>query len=457
MDDPQQRGHKFESFLDQLFKASGMVSLKNAKSTFQEQIDLIVRWGNFLSLVEAKWEKNPVGIQTIQAFLTRLRRRGNMTVGIFIAINGFSDHAIKEAISTQGRSLILLDVSDILAVIKEKISLDGLLWKKMWLLQEREISFYNQWNKKEHQVLQTPIILFEHEKYRYSNGDTISYFQDQAIVQKRVAHPVIFTPVYLDCDFKVISFFIDKKKLTTKGLNIFIEQYNNLVGFNHLGSFCISQHKVNWVGFGIDSLIQNFKAQNSRYDNLDVKGLHHSEAFQYIEPFLLNYQHLFAFQIYSYVAKDEKDIQRYPLRDFTVKFFLDNESTTHSLERRIETLAMMSGFDSYEESNTLEYKKAGFSSEKIKIAELGKIDLLYNDWGNVEAVIFPNPCVKYPEIKMKVKSISPALLFQERWVGFVKDHFKKDKENDLELITIECGLDDSRGSLKQYVRIIVNW
>ena len=129
--DSNKRGREFENLLEHLFRASGLWCKRDVRSDAREQIDLIVRWEQYLALVEAKWQKNPVSITQLQAFQWRLRQRGNVTIGIFIAINGFSDFALQEA-KIQETSLLLLDETDLSAILSQNTSLTEILWMKLW-------------------------------------------------------------------------------------------------------------------------------------------------------------------------------------------------------------------------------------------------------------------------------------------------------------------------------------
>ncbi|MFX0094897.1 MAG: restriction endonuclease [Candidatus Hodarchaeota archaeon] len=71
MENPQARGREFEDFLVHLFRASGFLCQKDIRSESGEQIDLILRWGQFLALVEAKWQISALSITDLQAFMWR--------------------------------------------------------------------------------------------------------------------------------------------------------------------------------------------------------------------------------------------------------------------------------------------------------------------------------------------------------------------------------------------------
>lgn len=127
-DDPQGRGFKFEKLLKDLFEIFDL----DPKASFRltgEQIDGAFTFENTDFLLEAKWTKGLISIDDLDAFAGKLSRKLENTLGLFISINGFSDDAIKA--HTAGRKLvILMDGSDLMAVLEERIDLIELLYRK---------------------------------------------------------------------------------------------------------------------------------------------------------------------------------------------------------------------------------------------------------------------------------------------------------------------------------------
>ncbi len=127
-DDAQQRGYKLEKIIKELFELFDLDPKASFKIT-GEQIDGMFTFDNNDYLLEAKWQKDPVGIDALDAFSGKLSRRLENTLGLFISINGFSNDAIK-AHSTGRRLMILMDGSDLMAVLEGRIDLLQLLLRK---------------------------------------------------------------------------------------------------------------------------------------------------------------------------------------------------------------------------------------------------------------------------------------------------------------------------------------
>jgi hypothetical protein len=127
-DDPQSRGFELEKIIRVLFEIFDL----DPKASFRiigEQIDGAFTFDGTDYLFEAKWTKALISIEDLDAFAGKLSRKLENTLGLFLSINGFSDDAIKA--HTTGRKLmILMDGSDLMAVLECRIDLKELLYRK---------------------------------------------------------------------------------------------------------------------------------------------------------------------------------------------------------------------------------------------------------------------------------------------------------------------------------------
>ncbi len=94
-----------------------------------EQIDGAFTFENIDYLFEGKWQQEPANIQDLDAFSGKLVRKLENTLGLFLSINGFSEDAVKDH-STGRRLMILMDGSDLMAVLEGRIDLIQLLLRK---------------------------------------------------------------------------------------------------------------------------------------------------------------------------------------------------------------------------------------------------------------------------------------------------------------------------------------
>ena len=127
-DDNQKRGFKLEKSLRELFELFDL----DPKASFRitgEQIDGAFSFEGTDYLLEAKWQQDPVGAADLDVLAGKLSRKLENTLGLFLSINGFSSDGV-EAHSSGRRLLILMDGSDLMAVLEGRIDLIQLLLRK---------------------------------------------------------------------------------------------------------------------------------------------------------------------------------------------------------------------------------------------------------------------------------------------------------------------------------------
>lgn len=123
---PQERGKKLEKVLNDIFSyfkigiKEDFVIYDDETGKNYEQIDGVVEIKHYLTLVEMKWEKVPIGADKIGRFMSRLLVRKNVD-GIVISYSSFAETAIptaKEALAIS--VLALVDLKDIFEVLNQK-------------------------------------------------------------------------------------------------------------------------------------------------------------------------------------------------------------------------------------------------------------------------------------------------------------------------------------------------
>lgn len=127
-DDPQKRGFEFEKLLKDLFILFDL----DPKPSFRvtgEQIDGAFTFENTEFLLEAKWQKEQVNSANLDSFKGRIDRRLDNTLGLYIAINGFSEEGVT-AHSSGKRYIILMDGSELMGVLENRITFPDLLSRK---------------------------------------------------------------------------------------------------------------------------------------------------------------------------------------------------------------------------------------------------------------------------------------------------------------------------------------
>lgn len=125
---PQTRGFDLERLMYDLFELFDLDPKASFKNT-GEQIDGAFSLESTDYLFEAKWQKELVGVQDLDGFASKVRRKLDNTLGLFLSMNGFSPDGIT-AHSIGRPSVILMDGTDLMAVLEERIDFVTLLVRK---------------------------------------------------------------------------------------------------------------------------------------------------------------------------------------------------------------------------------------------------------------------------------------------------------------------------------------
>lgn len=125
---PQQRGIAFESFLNRLF-ALWDLTPRAAYSLAHEQIDGAFTFRTDDYLLEARWWNQPIEPKELNDFQVKVDRKARNTLGLCVAVNGFTAGAVELHSSAQS-PMILLDGTDLMPILDGRIGLDEVLERK---------------------------------------------------------------------------------------------------------------------------------------------------------------------------------------------------------------------------------------------------------------------------------------------------------------------------------------
>jgi restriction endonuclease Mrr len=124
----QARGYRLQHLLSELFSLFDL----DPKASFAiegEQIDGAFSFENADYLLEAKWQQDPVEPGDLRNFDGVIKSKLKTTLGLFVAINGFTDAAAKTH-SRVGASMVLMDGEDLYAILDGRIGLPEVLHRK---------------------------------------------------------------------------------------------------------------------------------------------------------------------------------------------------------------------------------------------------------------------------------------------------------------------------------------
>lgn len=122
------RGYAFESYLKNLFDTFHL----SARAPFiliGEQIDGSFQLGHETYLLEAKWQKDPIGVLELHGFHGKVEQKASWARGLFVSFGGFT-HVGLEAFG-RAKRVICMDGRDIFEALDRNIPVDAVLDRKV--------------------------------------------------------------------------------------------------------------------------------------------------------------------------------------------------------------------------------------------------------------------------------------------------------------------------------------
>ncbi|SLJ91205.1 restriction endonuclease [Novosphingobium mathurense] len=130
--DPHQRGFLLQDLLNRLFDIHRFTVAKAfQRNAGAEQIDGAFEMDGWHYLVECRWRAKPADTRDIDGLLGQVRRSGRQTMGVFLSINGWSEHVIPLLKQNPEKSVLLMDGYDLRAALSRQIDLRKLLQAKV--------------------------------------------------------------------------------------------------------------------------------------------------------------------------------------------------------------------------------------------------------------------------------------------------------------------------------------
>ena len=127
--DRQGSGYALERILYNLFELSDL----DPKGSFKivgEQIDGAFSFNYEEYLLEVKWRSKPTPLSELDSFSSKIGRKFENTIGLFISISGFSEEAVMQFKNSSDKRVLLMDSEDLIAVLDERTTISNLLTRK---------------------------------------------------------------------------------------------------------------------------------------------------------------------------------------------------------------------------------------------------------------------------------------------------------------------------------------
>lgn len=126
---PQKRGYALESILAELSKIAGL-EVTEPFRVLGEQIDGAVKFEGEHYIIEAKWQDKAAANEPVYQFVGKVE--GKMYGrGLFLSVNGFSDHVVQSVVQGKAIKTIFVDGEDLVLVLESHLSFREMLDRKI--------------------------------------------------------------------------------------------------------------------------------------------------------------------------------------------------------------------------------------------------------------------------------------------------------------------------------------
>ena len=123
-EDAQKRGYLLQGLLNRLFDAFEIPVHKSfTRNAGAEQIDGAFQIDGWHYLTECRWRQEPSSTRELDGFAGQVSRSGRQTMGLFLSINGWSEHVPGLLKQSTEKAIILMQGYDLRAILSEEVDL----------------------------------------------------------------------------------------------------------------------------------------------------------------------------------------------------------------------------------------------------------------------------------------------------------------------------------------------
>lgn len=121
---PQKRGYLLQDLLNRLFNAFEIpVHRSFTRNEGAEQIDGAFQIDGWYYLTECRWRQEPSDTRALDGFVGQISRSGKQTMGLFLSINGWSEHVPDLLKQNDQKAIILMQGYDLRTILSEEVHL----------------------------------------------------------------------------------------------------------------------------------------------------------------------------------------------------------------------------------------------------------------------------------------------------------------------------------------------
>lgn len=283
--DAQQRGTEFERLLQRLFRLSGFDVQRNPPIARPRQTDLLARHGENLFLLEAKWQRDPVGIEELDSLHSRLRRAPRGTIGCCFSMSSFTRPALNRAAELRsaehGHEVLLFDPREVRALMNGWMLLQDVVRTKLRALRERGQVLFVRDNPAAPQLKHLDIPFPQPSSRRPNDLD--AGFDGRAYNFAFGELPLGFE-VYTD-EARGFELYGSAPVDNLDDLGALLQLFHSHLRFAGDGGYTITElhNEKTWCGTSADRFLHNLGAMKSRHTAAGATSTHHSEEFTFYD------------------------------------------------------------------------------------------------------------------------------------------------------------------------------
>lgn len=141
-DDAHGRGYLLQDLLNRLFDLHEFpVHRAFQRNAGAEQIDGAFEMDGWHYLVECRWRKQPANSRDLDGLVGQVGRSGRQSMGVFLSINGWSEHVVPMLLQSRDKCIILMDGYDLRSALSQQIALRTLVQAKIRALNLKATPF----------------------------------------------------------------------------------------------------------------------------------------------------------------------------------------------------------------------------------------------------------------------------------------------------------------------------
>jgi hypothetical protein len=131
-DDPQRRGYLLQDLLNRTFDLHQIPVVRSfTRNEGGEQIDGAFKIEGWHYLVECRWRQKLADIRELDGLKGQVDRSGKQTMGLFLSVNGWSDHVPSLLKQNPQKSILLMDGYDLRMVLCGRADLRDFILAKI--------------------------------------------------------------------------------------------------------------------------------------------------------------------------------------------------------------------------------------------------------------------------------------------------------------------------------------